>query len=322
MSDLPANAPEHCPGPESEDAGKADSCAGCPNQEICASSKPAGPDPDQGRIEERMACVKHKILVLSGKGGVGKSTVSSMLSKTLSMDPNKNVALLDIDICGPSVPRIMGLEGENVHHSGSGWSPVFVKDNLAVMSVGFLLASPDDAVIWRGPKKNGLIKQFLRDVDWGDTDYLIVDTPPGTSDEHLSVVQYLKSSGIDGAVIVTTPQEVALLDVRKEITFCRKVDVPILGVIENMASFKCPKCQTTTRIFPPSTGGAEQMARDLQVPFLGSIPLDPRVARSCDEGLDLSAEPDATARLYVNIASRIMDACEKQTKDTDDMETA
>ncbi|XP_043237427.1 cytosolic Fe-S cluster assembly factor nubp1-A-like [Amphibalanus amphitrite] len=322
MADVPENAPEHCPGTESEDAGKASSCAGCPNQQICASGQARAPDPDLGKIEERLSCVKHKILVLSGKGGVGKSTVSSMLSKTLSMDQNKNVALLDIDICGPSVPRIMGLEGENVHHSGSGWSPVFVKDNLAVMSVGFLLASPDDAVIWRGPKKNGLIKQFLRDVDWGDTDYLIVDTPPGTSDEHLSVVQYLKTSGIDGAVIVTTPQEVALLDVRKEITFCRKVGVPILGVVENMAAFACPKCQTTTRIFPPSTGGAEQMARDMHVPFLGSIPLDPRVARSCDEGLDLSADLDVTTRLYVNIASRIMDACEEKNKENVVMDTA
>ncbi|XP_037071679.1 cytosolic Fe-S cluster assembly factor nubp1-like [Pollicipes pollicipes] len=238
------------------------------------------------------------------------------------MDVNKSVALLDIDICGPSVPRIMGLEGENVHHSGSGWSPVFVKDNLAVMSVGFLLASPDDAVIWRGPKKNGLIKQFLRDVDWGDTDYLIVDTPPGTSDEHLSVVQYLQSSGIDGAIIVTTPQEVALLDVRKEITFCRKVGVPVLGVVENMAAFVCPKCETTTRIFPPSTGGAEKMARDMEVPYLGSIPLDPRVARSCDEGLDLAEEPTSTTRRYVDIASRILDACEGTVKERSDMETA
>uniref|UniRef100_A0A8C7IU98 Nucleotide binding protein 1 (MinD homolog, E. coli) n=1 Tax=Oncorhynchus kisutch TaxID=8019 RepID=A0A8C7IU98_ONCKI len=143
-----------------------------------------------------MLTVKHKILVLSGKGGVGKSTFSAHLAHALASDATKEVALLDVDICGPSIPRIMGLEGEQV----------YVEDNLAVMSIGFLLSSPDDAVIWRGPKKNGMIKQFLRDVDWGELDYLIVDTPPGTSDEHLSIVQYLSSARIDGAVIITTPQ--------------------------------------------------------------------------------------------------------------------
>eukprot|EP00075_Anas_platyrhynchos_P036071 XP_027325324.1 cytosolic Fe-S cluster assembly factor NUBP1 isoform X4 [Anas platyrhynchos] len=151
------------------------------------------------------------------------------------------VALLDIDICGPSIPKMMGLEGEQVHQSGSGWSPVYVEENLSVMSVGFLLSSPDDAVIWRGPKKNGLIKQFLRDVDWGEIDYLIIDTPPGTSDEHLSIVQYLGASHVDGAVIITTPQEVSLQDVRKEINFCHKVKLPIIGVVENMSGFICPK---------------------------------------------------------------------------------
>ncbi|XP_063454439.1 cytosolic Fe-S cluster assembly factor NUBP1 isoform X3 [Pan paniscus] len=187
------------------------------------------------------------------------------------------IALLDIDICGPSIPKIMGLEGEQVHQSGSGWSPVYVEDNLGVMSVGFLLSSPDDAVIWRGPKKNGMIKQFLRDVDWGEVDYLIVDTPPGTSDEHLSVVQYLAAAHIDGAVIITTPQEVSLQDVRKEINFCRKVKLPIIGVVENMSGFICPKCKKESQIFPPTTGGAELMCQDLEVPLLGRVPLDPLI---------------------------------------------
>lgn len=152
------------------------------------------------------------------------------------------------------------------------------------MSIGFLLPSLDDAVIWRGPKKNGLIKQFLRDVDWEDLEYLLVDTPPGTSDEHLSIVQYLKPCGLLGAVIVTTPQEVSLLDVRKEITFCKKVDVPILGVVENMSGFVCPKCTVQSLIFPPTTGGAEQMCLDMNVKFLGRIPLDPLIGQCCDEG--------------------------------------
>ncbi|KAL2766461.1 cytosolic Fe-S cluster assembly factor NUBP1 isoform 5, partial [Daubentonia madagascariensis] len=175
--------PHDCPGADSAQAGRGASCQGCPNQRLCASGAGATPDPAIEEIKEKMKTVKHKILVLSGKGGVGKSTFSAHLAHGLAEDENTQV-----------------------HQSGSGWSPVYVEDNLGVMSVGFLLSSPDDAVIWRGPKKNGMIKQFLRDVDWGEVDYLIVDTPPGTSDEHLSVVQYLTAAHIDGAVIITTPQ--------------------------------------------------------------------------------------------------------------------
>lgn len=311
--------PEDCPGVQSERAGKESACAGCPNQQVCSSGAARAPDPDLPRIEQRMSAVRHKVLILSGKGGVGKSTVSSMLARTLSLDPNRNVALLDIDICGPSLPRIMGLEGEGVHQSGSGWSPVFVEENLSVMSVGFLLSSPDDAVIWRGPRKNGLIKQFLRDVDWGSSvDYLLVDTPPGTSDEHLSIVQYLKSSNIDGAVIVTTSQEVALLDVRKEINFCRKVGVPLIGVVENMTEFVCPKCHKSSTIFPSETGGAELMCQQMNAPFLGRLPLDTRVARCCDEGVNFINEhsDSETARQYVSVTSKLVEFCENAGNST------
>ena len=179
------------------------------------------------KIDERLSRVKHKILVLSGKGGVGKSTFSAQLAFALALR-SKNVGLLDVDICGPSIPRMLGLVGQEVHQSASGWSPVYVEDNLGVMSIGFMLPNSDDAVIWRGPRKNGLIKQFLTDVDWGDLDYLIVDTPPGTSDEHISIVQLLQSSNVDGAVIITTPQEVAMADVRKELSFCKKTGILIL----------------------------------------------------------------------------------------------
>ncbi|PWA33287.1 hypothetical protein CCH79_00013626, partial [Gambusia affinis] len=302
-----------CPGTSSEEAGKSASCQGCPNQQLCASGATKAPDPAIAEIGEKLSVVKHKILVLSGKGGVGKSTFSALLAHALASDSTKEVALLDVDICGPSIPRIMGLEGEQVHQSGSGWSPVYVDDNLAVMSIGFLLSSPDDAVIWRGPKKNGvlsrnltlqfvscsnsgMIKQFLRDVDWGQLDYLVVDTPPGTSDEHLSIVQYLSSTNVDGAVIITTPQEVSLQDVRKEIRFCQKVKLPIIGVVENMSGFVCPKCKNTSQIFPPSSGGAEKMCADLNLPLLGKVPLDPRIGRSCDEGKSFLQEvPDSPA---------------------------
>jgi len=286
--------PPHCPGTESVDAGKVKACAGCPNQKIC-STTPKGPDPDIDDIVERMASVKHKILVLSGKGGVGKSTFSAQLSFALGENESKQVGLMDIDICGPSIPKLLGIEGEQIHHSNTGWSPVYV-GNIAVMSVGFMLNDPNDAIIWRGPKKNGLIKQFLKDVDWGELDYLIIDTPPGTSDEHLSITQYLKSTHIDGAVIITTPQEVALLDVRKEINFCKKVGLPIIGVVENMSGFVCPNCKKETKIFFPTTGGGEKMAKEMDVPFLGRIPLDPRIAKACDEGRFFLGEfPDSEA---------------------------
>lgn len=195
--DVPADAPAACPGVKSDDAGKSAPCAGCPNQSICSSGAASLPDPAVEQIKLRLANVKHKVLVLSGKGGVGKSTFAATLARSLAARQEDDdddvdvpqIGLLDIDICGPSIPRIMGLESNQVHQSGAGWCPVFADDNLAVMSIGFLLDSLDDAVIWRGPKKNGIIKQFLRDVDWEALDYLIVDTPPGTSDEHLSVVQ-------------------------------------------------------------------------------------------------------------------------------------
>lgn len=314
--EIPENANEHCPGPESESAGKSDACEGCPNQEICATA-PKGPDPDLVAIAERMATVKHKILVLSGKGGVGKSTFSAQLSFALA-EKDYEVGLLDIDICGPSIPKMLGLEGQDIHQSNLGWSPIYLQSNLGVMSIGFMLPNPDDAVIWRGPRKNGLIKQFLKDVHWGEVDYLVVDAPPGTSDEHISIVQYLQATGIDGAIIVTTPQQVSLIDVRKEISFCKKVGIPVLGVVENMSGLRQPvtglkftKTSDTgdvsdvtestlnyikanapellslvvcTEVFDSSGGGAAKMCAEMDVPFLGKVPMDPQLCRAAEEG--------------------------------------
>ncbi|RKP32055.1 P-loop containing nucleoside triphosphate hydrolase protein [Metschnikowia bicuspidata] len=311
-TELPAPEPEHCPGPESESAGKDDACAGCPNQAIC-ESLPKGPDPDMAIITENLRCIRHKILVLSGKGGVGKSTFTAMFAWALAADDELEVGAMDLDICGPSLPRMLGAEGESVHQSNSGWCPVYALDNLGLMSILFMLPDADLAVIWRGAKKNGLIKQFLKDVDWGDRlDYLVVDTPPGTSDEHLSVTLFMKDAGIDGALIVTTPQEVALLDVRKEIDFCRKAGIRILGVVENMAGFVCPSCRGESRIFMPTTGGAEQLCRDLDLLYLGAVPLDPRIGRACDDGRcffdDHADSPTSTAIL--DVVDRLRDAVE------------
>jgi len=282
--------PEACPGTGTQLSGKVSACDGCPNQQICASAGPAQPDPDIELIAKNLSSVKNIVLVLSGKGGVGKSTVTSNLARCLATSEHLNVGLLDIDICGPSQPRIMGCEGEGVHQSGSGWSPIYVEDNLSVMSAGFLLPSPDAAVIWRGPKKNGLIKQLVRDVDWGNLDFLLVDTPPGTSDEHLSIVQYLSSARLRGALVVTTPQEIALQDVRKEITFCRKVGVPVLGLVENMSCFVCPCCQKSSSMWPPSTGGGGALAQELGLPLIGQLPLDPRLGQLSDQGQSLFTE--------------------------------
>ena len=240
------------------------------------------------RVAERLANVKHIVLVLSGKGGVGKSTVSSQLARALASE-GKQVGLLDVDICGPSVPTMFGLVGQRVHQSATGWSPVWVSDNLGVMSIGFMLPGQDDAVIWRGPRKNGLIQQFLCDVEWGALDYLIIDTPPGTSDEHISIVQFLARANVAGAVVVTTPQEVAMADVRKELNFARKTGLPVLGLVENMRGFACAACSTVTNIFPAAWGmgglrGAAAMAAAFKVPLLGSLPLDPKLTAACEAG--------------------------------------
>ncbi|XP_011497250.1 PREDICTED: cytosolic Fe-S cluster assembly factor NUBP1 homolog [Ceratosolen solmsi marchali] len=290
-----------CPGIQSKNAGKVSTCAGCPNQSVCSLSSTKLANPEIVLVHKRLSLVKYKIIILSGKGGVGKSTITSLISRTIaSENENKNVAILDIDICGPSQPRVLGALGEQVHQSASGWSPVYIEDNLSLMSIGFLLNNSSDAIIWRGPKKNGIIKQFLSEVDWGSLDYLILDTPPGTSDEHMSAATYLKEADITGAIIVTTPQEVALIDVRKEIDFCKKVNIPILGLIENMNIFICPKCKNSAEIFPALTGGAKQMSEDLNVELLGCLPLDPLLARCCDEGKNALIEiPNSPAILIL-----------------------
>jgi len=231
------------------------------------------------QIRQRMAQIKHKILVLSGKGGVGKSTVAVNLAVSLSL-AGKRTGLLDIDIHGPSVPKILNLEDRMAHSAMDAILPIEVGANLKVMSIGFLLTNQEDAVIWRGPMKYQMIKQFLKDVQWGELDYLIIDSPPGTGDEPLSIIQLLENA--DGAVVVTTPQEVALADVRKGIAFCRSLHLPVLGVLENMSGFVCPKCGERTDIF--KSGGGENMATAMNVPFLGRIPIDPQIVEACDSG--------------------------------------
>ncbi|CAI2736696.1 unnamed protein product [Schistosoma spindalis] len=321
MSDVPLDAPSPCPGTQSDLAGKASACEGCPNRSLCSSGQAKLPlsqrEPDTiCSIKRRLGSIRHRIIILSGKGGVGKSSLSVCLARGLSRRERSQVngcnetyriGLLDLDLCGPSIPCMFGCMDEKVHQSQYGWSPVFVTENLCLMSIGFLLPSPDHPVIWRGPRKNTLIRQFLTDVAWTEEDsnlahgtnldFLIIDTPPGTSDEHLSVVQYLQAAEcLDGAIIITTPQEVSLCDVRKEIDFCRKLSIPILGVVENMVEFVCPTCKHICPLFPSFTGGASSLSTikhnenaddssfsDLEI--IGRLPLDPRLTRALDEGL-------------------------------------
>ncbi len=240
---------------------------------------------DQEALDKRMGQIRHKIIILSGKGGVGKSTVAANLAITLALEGH-HVGLLDVDFHGPSIPKLLGIENRVPRMMDNTIVPIEVSANLKVMSMGFLLRANDLAVIWRGPLKMGAIKQFLKDVEWGELDYLIIDSPPGTGDEPLSVAQLIPN--LAGAIVVTSPQDLSVLDVRKSITFCRQLKIPILGVIENMSGLTCPHCGKEIDVF--KKGGGERMAMEMNVPFLGSIPIDPLVVEASDQGLPFVAE--------------------------------
>ncbi|MCD1653785.1 Mrp/NBP35 family ATP-binding protein [Treponema zuelzerae] len=230
----------------------------------------------------KMDHVAKKYIVMSGKGGVGKSTVAVNFAASLALQ-GKKVGLLDVDIHGPSVPTMLGLGDERLVGDGERIFPVEIPSipNLKVMSIGFMLQAEDAPVIWRGPMKNGVIRQFLEDVDWGELDCLVVDCPPGTGDEPLSVIQLIGNS--DGAIIVTTPQNVASVDVSKSINFCKQLNLPVTGIIENMSGFVCPECKKITYIF--KEGGGKRLAEKYGVPFLGALPLDPAVGEAGDSGI-------------------------------------
>ena len=266
------------------------SCSGCTAKENC-----------QDRLKKSLSGMKHKIMVLSGKGGVGKSSVAVNLALYFALEGH-SVGLLDIDFHGPSVPTMLGFQNTGVVMEGEDILPLEM-GCLKIMSMGLLLQGKKDAVIWRGPMKAGVIKQLFENVRWGDLDYLIMDFPPGTGDEALSACQLVE--GADGGIVVTTPQEVSLSDCRRCISFCRQLDLPVLGVIENMSGFVCPDCGSVVDIF--SSGGGEKMAEEEEVPFLGKIPLDPNIVKACDEGKVLMRNfgNSPGARAFGEIADRI-----------------
>ena len=261
-------------------------CDTCDKKNACGGSGQHENESEQERqarlrLNSRLCRIKHKIVVMSGKGGVGKSTVAVNIAASLML-AGKRVGLMDVDIHGPSIPTMLGLEEQSPLPTEDGSIHPIQMGDMKVMSIGFFLRNQDEAVIWRGPMKNTAITQFLRDVEWGDLDFLIIDSPPGTGDEPLSVVQIIGNKNLDGAVIVTTPQRVASVDVRKSISFCNIVELPVLGVVENMSGFACPGCGTVTPIL--QSGGGKKIAQDMKVPFLGAIPIDPKVAEASDSG--------------------------------------
>jgi ATP-binding protein involved in chromosome partitioning len=232
-------------------------------------------------IEANLGRVGRKILVMSGKGGVGKSTVASYLALLLSRNGNR-VGLMDVDLHGPTVARLMNVQGSFDTSQEGVVRPYRYSDNLGIVSLEMMLGDKDTAVIWRGPMKISAIRQFISDVEWGDLDFLVVDSPPGTGDEPLTVAQTIPDAE---AIIVTTPQEISLADVRKSINFCRQVNMKIVGVVENMSGLICPSCGETVPLF--GTGGGELMAAQMGVPFLGRIPIEGEMVTSGDRG-DLS----------------------------------
>lgn len=265
----------------------------------------------QAKMKLRLNSIRRKILVMSGKGGVGKSSTAVNLALALAQD-GYSVGLLDIDLHGPSIPKMLGLNDSQLQNGPEGLLPVKYLHNMKVISVGFLLGSDDEALVWRGPAKTALIQQFLRDVEWGDLDFLIVDCPPGTGDEPITAVQTLMDENrTSGAVIVTTPQDVALLDVQKSITFCRRLEMPVLGIIENMSGFACPKCGEIVDIF--KSGGGQEIAERMKTPFLGKIPMDPAIVMAGDSGKPyIVIQSDSeTSETYRKIAAGFMQTIEK-----------
>ena len=258
---------------------------------------------EEAKITKALAKIKHRLLVFSGKGGVGKSTVAANLALALAHKGLK-IGLLDVDIHGPNLAKMLGVEDKRLDVSPQGIKAVQVNDNLKLVSMAFLLQGPDLPVIWRGPLKMKAIQQFLGDVDWGELDWLIIDSPPGTGDEPLSVAQLIPATG---AIVVTTPQEVSLMDSRKAVSFARKLNLKVLGIIENMSGLICPHCGQRIDLF--KEGGGQRAALELGIPFLGKIPIDPQIVTLGDEGKPfILARPGSEAsKAFNKIVEKIIE---------------
>jgi ATP-binding protein involved in chromosome partitioning len=285
---------------EKKTCGSSEDCQSCNEAATCSEEEKK--ERQERQVRQTLSRIAHKIMVMSGKGGVGKSTVAANLAVSLARK-GYEVGILDADVHGPNIPKMLGVDQERCVGTAQGLVPISLYPNLKVLSMAFLLPNSDAPVVWRGPMKHSVLQQFLGEVEWGDLDYLIVDLPPGTGDEALSTAHLI--GDVDGAVIVTTPQEVALLDSRKAVVFSRMVHIPVVGIVENMSGFQCPHCGKEIDLF--KIGGGEKAATDLQVPFLGRIPLDPEIVRDCDRGKPfVAANPDSpAAEAFAEITDRI-----------------
>lgn len=299
-----------CPT-EPEAIGRSRQCEGCPGQAHCQSSSRDGDTTAErewkNKLQIRLRAIKRIVLVMSGKGGVGKSTVASQLAiaasaaQGSSSEQRQRVGLLDIDICGPSIARLFDVETAQVVESEWGWQPVrHEATGVLLMSTSFLVGQ-SDPIMWRGPRKTHLIRRMFADVVWGRLDWLFIDTPPGTSDEHLSVFALLKAMRPDGAVLVTSPQRLSASIVSRQLTFCHKMQFPVLGLIENMADYRCPCCGDLTPIFPKSTF---DLAATFQVPCLASFPLDPTWSTAADQGQLLSS-PSSIQHMAMSLVLKL-----------------
>jgi len=272
-------------------------------ENVSAANQNQDPQAEQNAaVEKSLGRIKQKLMVMSGTGGVGKTSTSVSLAIALA-NKGFQVGIMDVDLHGPDVPRMLGLKGMlDLSPNSKKLEPIHRMENLKVVSIESLTASKDDAIIWRGPIKYSAIKQFIADVEWGDLDFLIIDSPPGTGDEPLTIAQTIQDAK---AIIVTTPQEVSLADVRKSISFCKTVKMDIFGVIENMSGFVCPHCGEKVDIF--GTGGGERTAAAASIPFLGRIPMDPRVVACGDDGCSVQEKyaDSGVAQAFGQIADKV-----------------
>lgn len=261
-----------------EKCEKPATCEFCRDYDTCRKAE-KGQKHNEWALSNRMSKVKKKIMVMSNKGGVGKSTVTANLGVALA-EMGYKVGIADVDIHGPNIPKMLGVEGSRLKDNENGIEPLSINGNLKIASLAFLIEKPDEPVAWRDTAKYDYLRELVGSINWEELDFLLADLPPGTGHEPITMIELMGK--VDGAIIVTTPQDVALLDAQKAILFAKDYDVPIMGIVENMSVLTCPHCNQRIDVF--KSGGGERIANNMGVPFLGRIPLDPEIANNCDEG--------------------------------------
>lgn len=281
---------------------KQSTCEFCREFETCKKPE-KGLKHNEWALSNRMSTIKKKIMIMSNKGGVGKSTVTANLGVALA-EMGYKVGIADVDIHGPNIPKMLGVEGERLKDNENGIDPLSVNDCLKVVSIAFLIESPDQPIAWRDTAKYDYLRELVGSINWGELDFLLADLPPGTGHEPISMIELI--GDVDGAIIVTTPQDVALLDAKKAVMFAKDNEVPVIGIIENMSVLTCPHCNGEIDVF--KSGGGERIAKEMNVPFLGKIPLDPEIVSKCDEGKAFASNKNNSknSSAFIEIAKKII----------------